>query len=126
MTTWLVDTHAALWFLDDAPSLSGPAKARMESADSRLLVSAASLWEMAIKRRLGKLGVPDDLLDVLREQDFEVLPITAAHAWGVAHLPLGEHRDPFDRMLVSQALLEGVPVISADSQLEQYGVARLW
>lgn len=126
MTTWLVDTHAALWFLDDAPNLSARAKERMESGDSRLLVSAASLWEVAIKRRLGKIDVPDDLLDVLRDQDFEVLPISAAHAWGVGQLPLGDHRDPFDRLLASQALLEGVPIISADREFEQYGVARLW
>lgn len=126
MTKWLVDTHAALWFLDDSPSLSGTAKQRMESADSRLLVSGATVWEIAIKRRLGKLDAPDDLLDVLLDQDFEMLPVTAAHAWGVGQLQLGEHRDPFDRLLVSQAILEGVPIISADPQLEQYGIARLW
>lgn len=126
MNSWLVDTHAALWFLQDAPELSGPAKERMESSASRLLISAASVWEIAIKARLGKLQAPDDLLDVLLDQDFEFLPVTPAHAWEVGHLPSGQHRDPFDRLLVAQAILEGVPIISADSQLEQYGVARLW
>lgn len=98
----------------------------MESPNNRLLVSAASVWEIAIKRRLGKLDVPDDLLDVLRDEGFESLSITSAHAWGVGQLALSEHRDPFDRLLVAQALLEGLPIISADEQLDRYGVQRLW
>ena len=126
MTAWLVDTHAVLWFLSDDPKLSTVAKARMESATSTLLVSAASIWEISIKRQTGKLAAPDDLLEVLVDQDFRTLPVSAAHAWAAGALPLGEHRDPFDRLLAAQAVLEGVPVISADEELEQYGVARLW
>lgn len=126
MSTWLVDTRAALWFLADAPELSTAAKARMEAHGTTLLVSAASLWEIAIKRRLGKLDAPDELLDVFIDEGFQTLPVTGAHAWGVGELPLADHRDPFDRLLVSQAILEGLPLISADAQLDQYGVARLW
>lgn len=126
MSAALVDTHAALWFLDDAPELSAEAKDYMESADHTLYLSAASVWEMAIKRGVGKLDVPENLLDVLIDEGFETLPITWTHAWGATKLPLEAHRDPFDRLLVSQALLEGLPIISADVALDQYGVARRW
>lgn len=126
MSAALVDTHAALWFLGDAPELSADAKAFMESAERTLYLSAASVWEMAIKRRTGKLDVPEDLLDVLLDEGFEPLSVTWAHAWGVSKLPLDAHRDPFDRLLVSQSLLEGIPIVSADAALDQYGVDRRW
>lgn len=126
MSAALVDTHAALWFLDDAPELSAGAKEYMETAEHTLYLSAASVWEIAIKRRIGKLDVPEDLLDVLLDEGFEPLPVTWAHAWGASKLPLEAHRDPFDRLLVSQSLLEDVPIISGDEALDQYGVARRW
>jgi PIN domain nuclease of toxin-antitoxin system len=98
----------------------------MESGESVLLVSAASVWEMAIKTSLGKLELPQDLLEVMDEQGFQILEVTGAHAWAVSTLPLGDHKDPFDRQLVTQALLEDLPVISGDSELDEYGIKRHW
>lgn len=121
-----MDTHAVLWFLSGDDRLSGRARETMESPDSVLLVSAASVWEMAIKASLGKLRVPDDFLEALSEQGFGVLDVTGPHAWAVRDLPLLDHRDPFDRQLVAQALVESLPVISGDPVLDQYGVERHW
>lgn len=98
----------------------------MEASESVLLVSAASVWEMAIKASLGKLRIPDDFLEALGEQGFGVLDLTGVHAWAVRTLPLREHRDPFDRQLVAQALVESLPIISGDPALDQYGVDRHW
>lgn len=90
------------------------------------MVSAASIWEVAIKRRIGKLELPDELLEVMETHGFGVLPIQAEHAWAVARLPLSNHRDPFDHLLVAQALVEGMPVVSRDARLDRYGVERIW
>ncbi len=127
MSTWLVDTEAVLWFLADDPRLSPSAKQTMESGESVLLVSSASIWEMAIKVGLGKLEMPDDLLTVLPDQGFEPLEVTPAHAWAVRELPRGSHKDPFDRLLAVQSALERLPMISSDEQLDQYrGLTRHW
>ena len=121
-----MDTQALLWFLSGDERLSASARETMEAGDSVLLVSAASVWEVAIKASLGKLEVPDDLLEVMAKQGFEVLAVTGEHAWAVARLPLGAHKDPFDRQLVAQALLEELPVVSSDPHLDAYGVKRRW
>ncbi len=126
MSAWLVDTQALLWFLADDPQLSETAKATMESGDSVLLVSSASIWEMAIKRSLGKLQAPADLPAVLRGQGFESLAIQPEHVWAVGHLTPGAHNDPFDRLLAAQAKWENLALISNDAQLDQYGIKRLW
>jgi len=81
---------------------------------------------MAIKASLGKLKVPVTLLDVLGEQGFVSLPVEPHHAWGIMDLPVGDHKDPFDRQLVAQTLAEQLPIISGDAELDQYGVERLW
>jgi PIN domain nuclease of toxin-antitoxin system len=81
---------------------------------------------MAIKASLGRLEVPANLLEILDHQGFVTLSIEPRHAWAVADLPLGEHKDPFDRQLAAQALLEDLPIISADEQLDHYGVTRAW
>lgn len=90
-----------------------------------MLVSAVAVWEAAIKSALGKLRVPDDLPRRLDAFDFERLPVTEAHAWAVRALP-DVHRDPFDRLLVAQALCENATVVSADPVFDDYGVPRLW
>jgi PIN domain nuclease of toxin-antitoxin system len=126
LSDWLIDTQACLWFLADDPQLSEDAKSTMEAADEVLLISTASLWEMAIKSSLGRLDVPDDLPEVLADQGFSTLEITTDHAWEVRHLTLGDHRDPFDRMLAAQARVEELPIISSDKQLDQYGIRRHW
>jgi PIN domain nuclease of toxin-antitoxin system len=126
VSAWLVDTQALLWFLTNDPRLTADAKQTMESGESVLLVSAASIWEMAIKSGLGKLRVPDNLPAILSDQGFESLAIEPRHAWAVRALPVGAHQDPFDRLLAAQARVEDLPVISSDAAFDAYGVKRLW
>ena len=124
----LLDTHTFLWFLDDSPQLSQKGKALLE-ADNELLLSIASLWEIAIKLRLGKLtvAVPIEVLmtQQLTQNDIELLPITMAPLIVVSTLPL-HHRDPFDRLLIAQAMVEQMPIVSADPAFDAYPVQRLW
>ncbi|MGO9466429.1 MAG: type II toxin-antitoxin system VapC family toxin [Isosphaeraceae bacterium] len=127
--TLLLDTHAFLWFCQDDPLLSTKARALIEDAGNRKVVSVASCWEIAIKAGLGKLKLGESsatyLPSALSRTGFEVLPISVTHATSVESMPL-HHRDPFDRLLVAQAAAEGIPVVSNDSQFDAYGVIRLW
>jgi len=124
----LLDTHTFLWFIDDNPQLSQKGKTLLE-ADNELLLSIASLWEIAIKLRLGKLTVamPIEVLMThqLTQNDIELLPITVAPLIVVSTLPL-HHRDPFDRLLIAQAMVEQMPIVSADPAFDAYPVQRLW
>jgi PIN domain nuclease of toxin-antitoxin system len=119
-------SYALLGSLSDDARLSPDAKATMESGENVLLASSACVWEMAIEAGLGKLKVPRDLPAVLVEQGFTPFDVTAEHAWAVAELPLTEHRDPFDRLLVAQARVEGLGIISGDARLDQYEIERHW
>ena len=125
----LLDTHAFLWFINDDPRLSERALEAISDGANELLFSAASGWEIAIKAGLGKLEVPEDLTTYLRDQlsrnAITILPVYLDHALQVHDLP-SLHRDPFDRLLVSQAIQEGVPVISADPQIALYPVGVIW
>lgn len=127
--TLLLDTHAFLWFCQDDASLSVAAKSLIEDAGNRKLVSVARCWEIAIKAGLGKLklGEPSStyLANALTRTGFDLLPITLAHATGVESLPL-HHKDPFDRLLVAQALADGLSIVSVDVVHDAYGVTRLW
>ncbi len=124
----LLDTHAFLWFIDDNPRLSPRAKALLES-DADLLLSAGSLWEISIKVNVGKLTLaqPFDIFvpRQLADNDIEILPISLAHLGIVSTLPL-HHRDPFDRLLIAQARVEQLSIVSADTAFDAYSVARLW
>lgn len=93
--------------------------------DARVLISAVVIWEVAIKRRLGKLDAPADLLDLLERAGVDLLPITARHADRVGTMPM-HHRDPFDRLLIAQAEVDGLVIVSADSELARYGVDLFW
>ena len=126
MTGWLVDTHALLWAWSAPEKLSEYAREVLEDPRAPLIVSAVTLWEIAVKRSLGKLRVPDVYPELLVEQGFVTLSISAPHAHAVGRLPVGKHRDPFDRMLVAQAKVEMLPIISADEQFDPYNIARLW
>jgi PIN domain nuclease of toxin-antitoxin system len=121
----LVDTHALLWWLTDDPGLSEKAREALADPANDVLVSTASVWEIAIKRVLGKLSAPDDLPDHIVAQGFSWLPVGAEHAWQVRDLP-PHHRDPFDRLLVAQALSERLPIVSADARFGAYGVETRW
>jgi PIN domain nuclease of toxin-antitoxin system len=119
----LLDTHVLLWWLDDDQRLSPAARNEVLVAEE-IRVSAASVWEIAIERALGRLEVPDDYLEYVERTGFRALAITFAHARAAGDLPR-HHDDPFDRMLVAQARIEGLTLVSADRRLADYGVALL-
>ena len=125
----LLDTHAFLWWLTDSPRLSEPARQAIAAETNEVLVSAASAWEITTKHRLGKLpnaeAVARDVAGTIARQDFDELPITVDDAAQAGALP-GSHRDPFDRMLIAQALLGNLVLVSNESLFDQYGVHRLW
>lgn len=121
----LVDTHAVLWWLADAPDLSEPARALIADPESIPLVSAASVWEIAIKRALGKLRAPEDLTEAIEAAGFRWLAIEPSHAWAVGSLA-EHHRDPFDRLLIAQAAVEELPILTADPALADYPVEIRW
>jgi PIN domain nuclease of toxin-antitoxin system len=127
--TLLLDTHVFLWFCQGDPSLSATAKSLLEDAGNRKLLSLASVWEIAIKAGLGKLklGEPSAtyIPAALVQTGFELLSISLEHATLVESLPR-HHRDPFDRLLVAQATVEAVSVVSVDAAFDLYGVTRLW
>jgi len=124
----LLDTHTFLWFVNDSSELSNNANKLLES-DVDLLLSVASLWEIAIKVNLKKLTLPDAYETFIRQQialnSIEILPITLQHLTVVAKLPL-HHRDPFDRLLIAQAIAEDIQIISADTKFDFYSVERRW
>lgn len=126
MSGLLVDTQALLWFLDGDDRLSDRARVAMQDASNRLVVSAASVWELAIKSAKGKIDVPDDFLAALEEEQIEVLDVRYDHAWRVADLPAGRHQDPFDRMIVAQAQVEKLAIVTSDTALEQYDIDVVW
>ena len=116
----LLDTHVLLWLMDDSPSLSADARAIIDNADE-VYVSAASVWELAIKVRANKLRLElDDIEDQIASAGFEELPVRSAHALGVAQLPL-HHADPFDRILIAQAAHEPLRLLTVDKALAPYG-----
>jgi PIN domain nuclease of toxin-antitoxin system len=129
MTTLLLDTHAMLWFFWDDPRLSTIAKSAIEDAANRKLVSVASCWEIAIKVGLGKLNLGEPSRTFLPREiarnNFEVLNVTLTHATAVESLPL-HHRDPFDRLLIAQAMAENLTVVGADAEFDAYTIVRLW
>jgi PIN domain nuclease of toxin-antitoxin system len=125
----LLDTQALLWFLLDDPRLSEPARAIIAHGDTEVVVSPASYWEIAIKISLGKYELDEPLADFfereLQNNRFAILPILPRHAAQAASLPF-HHRDPFDRLIIAQALVEALPVLSSDAQWDAYPVQRLW
>jgi PIN domain nuclease of toxin-antitoxin system len=120
----LLDTHALLWALGDPERLTEDARDAIRDGANEVLVSAASAWEIAIKKAAGRLDAPDDLSEALEASAFVPLPITLAHALRAGTLS-PHHRDPFDRMLVAQATIESLTVVTRDPAFEAYGVPLL-
>ena len=126
---FLLDTHGLIWFLNGNPRLSSRARQLVEDENNEVLVSIASLWEIAIKSSLGKLelGEPFDQMfpRQLQENAIEILDISVEHLNAVRILPF-HHRDPFDRLILAQSQIENLPIISVDSAFDAYDVRREW
>jgi len=122
----LLDSHTYLWWLADDPSLPRSARGAVADPSNVVFVSAATIWEIEIKRALGRLDAGDaDLVAEIPENGFMELPVQARHAQAAARLPR-HHDDPFDRMLAAQSRLEGLVCVTKDPCFEAYGVACLW
>ena len=117
----LLDTHVLLWWLDDDPTLSEEARAAISESANIVFISAAVIWEIRIKQSLGKLKIPKNFKKVLETQPFESLNITSEHAHKLSSLP-SHHRDPFDRMLIAQAMVERFTLITRDKNIIKYKV----
>ena len=120
----LLDTHVVLWWLEDPLLLSMAARQAIADPTNEVLVSAATCWEIAIKRGLGKLTAPADLRGALLSCGFTELDVTTAHALATESLTR-HHRAPFDRMLIAQALVEGATLVSRDSYVVAYGIPTI-
>jgi len=118
----LLDTHLLLWWLEANPSLATEAREMISDPQNTVFVSAVSLWEIRLKQSLGKLRLPDNFTERLAAESFESLPLTASQTQQVSQLPW-HHRDPFDRMLIAQALVEKLILLTADEALAAYGSA---
>ncbi len=121
MKRLLLDTHALLWWLSDDADLGEKAKEAIADPRNQVYVSAASTWEISIKRALGKLEAPDDMSSIIEEEGFIPLDISLYHGDQAGQLP-DLHRDPFDRMLVAQAHAEGLIIVTHDAAITQYPV----
>ena len=126
---FLVDTHALYWYIDGDPQLCPTARTLIQDAANQVLISPASYWEIAIKVSMGKWKLNrsyEDFMEIgLIKYGFQVLPILPAHTSLLIGMPF-HHKDPFDRLLVAQALVEQIPIVSADRDLDQYGIFRRW
>jgi len=118
----LLDTRVLLWWLDDNPILLSNAKEAIADGSNIVFVSAATIWEIRIKHSLGNLEVPVNFREVIEQQSFAMLSITVDHAHLVGELP-PHHRDPFDRMLIAQAMFEHFTLVTRDSRFKQYEVS---
>jgi PIN domain nuclease of toxin-antitoxin system len=126
---YLLDTHAFLWFITEHRRLSQRAGNIIKDRNNEIFFSAASAWEICIKRRLGRLAIEGDpelfIVNQLAENQFRSLPIQISHSVYTLHLP-EIHKDPFDRMLISQSHVEGMTLISADQNIQKYDISVLW
>ena len=128
MNRVLLDTHTLVWWVEGREKLSATARETIEDADTVVLVSAASAWELAIKSRLGKFKsreLAEGLDEQILEEGFVALSISIEHALRAGGLD-SPHKDPFDRMLIAQAQIEDVSVISKDKAFDNFGVQRIW
>ncbi|HEU5064241.1 MAG TPA: type II toxin-antitoxin system VapC family toxin [Solirubrobacterales bacterium] len=124
--TLLLDTHVVLWWMaGEQDRIGEKARRAIAKGEDPVLISAVVIWEVAIKRQLDKLEAPNDLLDQLEQAGVDLLPVTPRHADRVGTLPL-HHRDPFDRLLIAQAEIENLILVTADDELRRYGIKVIW
>ena len=124
MQRLLLDTHVLLWALEDSPELGEKARRAVIDPRNEVFVSAINVWEITIKRSLGKLRGLDNLTTTVEDTGFTPLPITLFHAEQAGNLPM-HHRDPFDRMLVAQAQAEGLTIVTKDDKIPRYAVRTM-
>lgn len=116
-----MDTHILLWWLSDDKKLDKRVRMLLANPNNHILVSSISVWEIVIKKTLGKLVAPDNIKEILDTGDFDLLPMTVDHAFAVQDLPF-LHSDPFDRLLIAQCLVEDVVFITEDKFIPQYNI----
>ena len=121
MRRLLLDTHVLLWWLSDDPQLGQTTRQAIADPRNDVYVSAASTWEISIKRSLGKLSAPEDMDSIIDDEGFDKLPISLFHGDQAGMLP-EHHKDPFDRMLIAQAQSEGLVVVTNDEKITRYGI----
>ena len=121
----LLDAHAFLWWLTGSAALTVRARQAVSDQANEVMLGIGTLWELTIKHSIGKLNLPHDLETVLRDERFTVLDISFAHLRALKALP-HLHRDPFDRLLIAQALADQLPIISGDRVFAGYGAALIW
>jgi PIN domain nuclease of toxin-antitoxin system len=125
----LIDTHVFIWWTGESNQLSSLARDTLIDPQTELLVSTASVWEMQIKVSLGKLSfqtaLPELINDEISRNRINLLPIELKHIYALHNLPL-HHRDPFDRLLIAQSILEELTIVSIDEKFDSYGINRLW
>lgn len=121
----LIDSHAFLWWGESSPALSGAARSAIADPASEVLISIAALWELVIKASSGKLTLLADIETMVASQGFSVLTVSFDHLRRFGSLPR-LHRDPFDRMMIAQALAEGIPIATGDRSFAAYGVQIVW
>ena len=123
---YLIDSHVLLWLLENSPQLSTTAKDIIQNQD--LAISIASLWEIEIKRSIGKLQVPfipTQLAKICTDRDIQIVPVTPAELDILGNLPF-IHRDPFDRIIISTALSKGYPLLTHDENIQKYNLQTIW
>jgi PIN domain nuclease of toxin-antitoxin system len=121
----LIDSHAFLWWSEASPRLSLAARGAIADPTNEVLISVAALWELTIKASSGTLNLPTDFETMVTSQQFSILSITFLHLRRLATLPR-HHRDPFDRMMIAQALAEGIPIATGDRSFASYGLQIVW
>ena len=122
--SFLLDSHVAIWSIQDRGQLRADVIEAIDDPSNHILVSAASIWEIAIKRASGKLNAPLNFIELVERAGYSELAVTFRHAEVAANLPL-HHRDPFDRMLIAQAHVEGLTLVTDDSMIRRYNVSLL-
>lgn len=125
---YLIDTQILIWSLIDIPKLSKKVFQLLTNTNNEILVGAVSIWEIAIKTSIGKLSFPFELKNIVKEindLNINILDISSEHLIKVAELPF-YHKDPFDRLIISQAIIENIPIISSDNYLKKYGINIIW